>query len=214
VYALDHDFEQRSTFANYARAWDERDHIIQTAKAQGATYAIVRPLHAPATIDEIELDPRIMWLTQCVNDHYGIAVVPELGNLNGEPNGQAKQAQLEQQFQAIHRIPDATPAPLNEIYRTERGKVGFYNTDSTPDQIKSHYQTELARLGWKYIGEKKVEAFQRFSGGTQTLFCHDDIAANLFITGADAPRVGYTYSLALNWGMSAGYVWNKVDCPQ
>jgi hypothetical protein len=63
-------------------------------------------------------------------------------------------------------------------------------------------------------GEKKIEAAQRFTGGTQTLFCYGDVAANLFITGGDEQRLGYTYSLALNWGMSGGYVWNKVDCPQ
>jgi hypothetical protein len=209
-----HMFELHTTFANYARAWDERDRIIKTAKAQGATYAIVRPLHNSATIDEIELDPRITWLTKCVDGHYGIAVVPQLGDLKGEPNGQAKQAEVEQHFQSIHPAPNSTPAPLNDVYHTERGRVGFYNTNSTADQIKTHYQTELARLGWKYIGEKKIEAAQRFTGGTQTLFCYGDVAANLFITGGDEQRLGYTYSLALNWGMSGGYVWNKVDCPQ
>ena len=217
LYALQrarHEFALRATFADYARAWDERDRIIQTAKAQGATYAIVRPLHNSATIDEIELDPKITWLTKCVNGHYGISVVPQLGDLNGEPNGQAKQAEAEQLFQSIHPLPNARPAKLDEIYKTERGKVGFYDTDSTPDQIKSYYQSELARLGWKYIGEKKVEAMQRYSGGTQNLFCHGDIAASLFITADDEQRLGYTYSLALNWGMSSGYVWGKADCPQ
>ena len=207
-------FASRSSFASYAQAWDERDRTIKNAKAQGLTYVIVRPLHNSATIDEIELDPKVTWLTKCVQDHYGIAVVPQLGDLRGEPNGQTKQAELEQQFDRIQPVPGSTLAPLNEVYKTERGKVGFYNTDAPSDKIKSHYQTELARLGWKYIGEKKVETFQRFSGGTQTLFCHGDIGANLFITGDDKQRLGYTYSLALNWGMSSGYVWGKVDCPQ
>lgn len=217
LLALEHSrrmFSLRGTFANYARAWDERDRIVQTAKAHGAAYAIVRPLHNSATIDEIELDPRITWLTKCVDGHYGIAVVPQLGDLNGEPNGQAKQAEVEQQFRSIRPVANTTPAPLNDVYHTERGRVGFYNTDATADQIKSHYKTELARLGWQYVGEKPIETNQRFSGGTQTLFCHGDIAANLFITGDDKQRLGYTYSLALNWGMSGGYVWNKVDCPQ
>jgi hypothetical protein len=59
-----------------------------------------------------------------------------------------------------------------------------------------------------------VEAFQRYTGGTQNLFCKGETAATLFITAQDEERHGYTYSLALNWGMSSGYVWGVVDCPQ
>ncbi|HKF96076.1 MAG TPA: DUF6056 family protein, partial [Gammaproteobacteria bacterium] len=35
----------RSTFAEYARDWDERERMIATAKAQGMPYAVVRRLH-------------------------------------------------------------------------------------------------------------------------------------------------------------------------
>ena len=199
-------------FAGYARRWDEREQTIQRAKSQGLPYAFVRRQHNWAALDEIEVDPKITWLTKCVQDYYGIGVIPDLGDLYGEPDGPAKQAALERQFDSIPKLPGSIPTELNQIYKTDRGKIGFYKSELNPDQIKSYYENELTRLGWKYVGEKKVEAFQRFSGGGQHLFCKDEIAATLFTTARDEPRLGYTYSLALNWGMSSGYTWGVVDC--
>lgn len=204
----------RPTLIAYALEWSNREQLIERAKSQGQHYAVVPRLQHWTGLDEIELDPKITWLTKCFQDYYGISVVPELGDLSQEPNGQLKQAALEDQFASIHLLPGSVPAELDAIYKTRRGKAGFYLVDLPPDKIKSYYETELARLGWKYIGTKDVEAFQRYSGGTQNLFCNGDTAAVLFTTARDQPRLGYTYSLALNWGMSSGYVWGAVDCPR
>lgn len=204
----------RPTLAAYAREWANRESLIQSAKSQGLNYVVVPQVVHWTGLDEIELDPKITWLTKCVQDYYGIAVIPELGGLSGEPNGEIKQAALEDQFESIHILPGSIPAELNRIYETRRGKAGFYKIDLPPDAIKSYYDTELARLGWKYIGSKPVESFQRYSGGTQNLYCNGETAAILFLTARDEERHGYTYSLALNWGMSSGYVWGVVDCPQ
>ncbi len=204
----------RPTLAAYAREWTNREHLIQSAKSQGLNYVVVPRLQHWTGLDEIELDPKITWLTKCFQDYYGIVVIPELGDLSGEPNGEIKQAALVDQFESIHILPGSMPAELNRLYKTRRGKAGFYKIDMPPDAIKSYYDTELARVGWKYIGSKNVEAFQRYSGGTQNLFCKGETAAILFITAQDEERLGYTYSLALNWGMSSGYVWGVVDCPQ
>lgn len=204
----------RPTLAAYAREWANRESLIQSAKSQGLDYVVVPRLQHWTGLDEIELDPKITWLTKCFQDYYGIAVIPELGDLSGEPNGEIKQAALEDEFESIHILPGSMPAELDRIYKTRRGKAGFYKIDLPPDAIKSYYDTELARVGWKYIGSKPVESFQRYSGGTQNLYCKGDTAAILFLTARDEERHGYTYSLALNWGMSSGYVWGVVDCPQ
>ena len=205
-------WQSRTTFAEYARSWDERDQLIQRAKSQGQSYAVVRQLHNWAELDEIAVDPKITWLTKCVQQFYGIGVIPDLGNLNGEPDGVARQAALERQFDLIPKLPGSIPTELNQIYKTERGKAGFYKSESSPDQIKSFYKNELARLGWKFVGEKEVEPVQGYSGRTHSLFCNGETAATLFITAQDEARLGYTYSLALNWGMSSGYTWGVVDC--
>lgn len=207
-------WQLRSVFAGYARKWDEREALVQSAKSQDLSYAVVGRLHNWAALDEIAVDPKITWLTKCVQDYYGIGVIPDLGDLYGEPNGAAKQAELEHQFDLIPKLSGSLTTELNRIYKSDRGKIGFYKIEATPDRIKSYYENELAKLGWKYIGAKQVEAFGRFSGGTQNLFCNGDLSATLFITGADEPRVGYTYSFALNWGMSSGYVWGAADCPR
>jgi hypothetical protein len=205
-------WQRRASFANYARRWDEREEMIQLARSRGESYAVVRQLHNSAELDEIAVDPKITWLTKCVQQFYGIGVIPDLGDLNGEPDGPAKQAAIERQFETIPKLPDAIPTELNQIYKTERGKIGFYRSGSSPDQIRSFYKTELAKLGWKLAGEKEVEPVQGYGGRTHTLFCNGEIAATLFVTAQDEARLGYTYSLALNWGMSSGYTWGVVDC--
>jgi hypothetical protein len=205
-------WQLRPLFAGNARRWDEREQTIQRARSQGLPYAVVLRQHNWAALDEIAVDPKITWLTKCVQDYYGIGVIPDLGDLYGEPDGPAKQAALEREFDSIPKLPGSVPTELNQIYKTDRGKIGFYKSDHNPDQIKSYYENELTKLGWKYIGEKKVEAFQRFSGGGQHLFCKGETAATLFTAARDEPRLGYTYSLALNWGMSSGYTWGVTDC--
>ncbi len=204
--------QQRPLFIGYARRWDEREQMIQRAKSQGLPYAQVLRQHNWGGLEEVAVDPKITWLTKCMSDYYGINVIPELGDLYSEPDGAAKQAALVRQFDAIQKLPGSIPTELNKIYKTDRGKIGFYNTEQSDAQIKSYYDNELARLGWKYIGEKKVEKFGKFSGGSQYLFCNGEVAATLFTTAADKAWLGYTYSLALNWGMSSGYVWGKDDC--
>ena len=205
-------WQQRSLFTGYARRWDEREQMIRRAKSQGLPYALVLRQHNWGALEEIAVDPKITWLTKCVSDYYGINVIPELGDLYSEPDGAAKQAALERQFETIQKMPGSVPAELNQIYKTDRGKIGFYNSEQSPAQIKSYYDAELARLGWNYIGEKKVEKFGKFSGGSQYLFCNGEVAATLFTTATDEAWLGYTYSLALNWGMSSGYTWGKDDC--
>ena len=205
-------WRQRTIFAAYARRFDEREQAIQRARSQGLSYAVVLRQNNWAALDEIAVDPKITWLTKCVRDYYGINVIPDLGDLSGEPDGPARQAALVRQFDAIPKLPGSVPTELNQIYKTDRGKIGFYKTEVSPDRIKSFYDNELAKLGWKYVGEKKVEAFQKFSGGSQYLFCNGETAATLFTTANDDASLGYTYSLALNWGMSSGYIWGVVDC--
>ena len=205
-------WQLRSLFTGYARRWDEREQMIQRAKSQGLPYAVVLRQHNWGALEEIAVDPKITWLTKCVRDYYGINVIPELGDLYSERDGAAKQAALERQFEMIQKLPGSVPTELNQIYKTDRGRIGFYKSEQSPDQIKSYYDNELARLGWKYIGEKKVEKFGKLSGGSQYLFCNGEVAATLFTTATDEAWLGYTYSLALNWGMSSGYTWGVTDC--
>lgn len=203
----------RPTFIAYAQRWDERDQMVQRAKSQGLSYAVVPRLHNWAALEELAVDPQIIWLSKCVQDYYGIGVIPHLGDLGGEPDGESKQAALEHQFDAIPKLPGSVPTELTQIYKTGgRGKIGFYKTELNSDQIKSHYKREFARLGWQHVGEKKLELFHRFTGGTQDLFCSGRVAATLFVTGQDEARLGYTYSLTLNWGMSSGFTIGVVDC--
>jgi len=202
-------WDLRPTFVMYARQWDEREQLIQRAKSHDLPYALVARQYNWAALDEIAVDPKIGWLTRCVQDYYGIGVIPDMGDLYGEPDGKAKQAALERQFEAIPKLPGSVPAQLNQIYKTERGRIGFYESELNRDQIRSFYLSELVKLGWKHVGEKDVEAF---IGGTQSLFCNGQVAATLFITGQEQTRLGYTYSIALNWGASSGFSLGAVDC--
>lgn len=203
----------RPAFIAYAQMWDERDQTVQRAKSQGLPYAVVAQLHNWAALEELAVDPQIIWLSKCVQDYYGIGVIPHLGDLYGEPDGAAKQAAVERQFDAIPKLPGSVPTQLNQIYKTGgRGRIGFYDVQLDHDQIQAYYVRELTKLGWQHMGEKKLELFHQFTGGTQDLFCNDRVAATLFITGQDEARLKYTYSLTLTWGMSSGFTLGKVDC--
>src|SRR6185369_2651910 len=128
-------WQQRSVFIDYARRWDEREQVIQRAKSQGLPYALVLRQQNWAGLEEVAVDPKITWLTKCMSDYYGINVIPELGDLSSEPDGAAKQAALVRQFDAIQKLPGSIPTGLNQIYKTDRGKIGFYNTERSADQI-------------------------------------------------------------------------------
>ena len=97
------------TLAAYARASADREQLIQSAKSQGLKYVVVPRLQHWSGLDEIELDPKITWLTKCFHDYYGIGVIPELGDLSGEPDGEIKQAALEDEFESIHILPGSVP---------------------------------------------------------------------------------------------------------
>ena len=198
-------------FRNYAHEWDVRDAAIRDAKSRGDRFVQVRRLYNLAALDEVEPDPKILWLTKCVQDYYGISV---LTDYDGQPDANAdyRQRQSELAAEAIKTPPLATPATLNSFYKPGRGVVRFFKTDASYDQLKTHYESQLTQDGWKLIGERKLEIFQRYPGAMQALFCKDGYAANLFYTGAEAQRLGYNYSLAINWGLSSGFVWGVEDC--
>src|SRR5437868_5768102 len=67
----------------------------------------------------------------CVQEYYGIGVIPDLEDLYGEPNGPARQAALDHQFDAIAKLPGSVPTELDRIYHTVRGKIGFYMARKT-----------------------------------------------------------------------------------
>jgi hypothetical protein len=211
VYAGARRAEFGSALQNYAKAWQQREQLIATARSKGEQYVQVPRLYNVMALDEVEPDPKILWLTKCVQDYYGIAV---LTNYDGapDPNADIHQRQTELAAEVIKPPADASPAYLNSIYRPGRGVAQFYTTNANYEQVKSHYQSELAREGWKLFGERKLETFQRYNGAMHALFCKDHLAANLFFTGEEAPRFGYNYSLAINWGLSSGFVWGVEDC--
>jgi len=211
VYAGARRAEFGSALQNYAKAWQQREQLIATARSKGEQYVQVPRLYNVMALDEVEPDPKILWLTKCVQDYYGIAV---LTNYDGapDPNADLHQRQTELAAELIKPPAGASPAYLNSIYRPGRGVAQFYTTNANYEQVKSHYQSELAREGWKLFGERKLETFQRYNGAMHALFCKDHFAANLFFTGEEAPRFGYNYSLAINWGLSSGFVWGVEDC--
>ena len=146
-----------------------------------------------------------------MQDYYGIAVVTDYDGAP-DPNVADHQQQTESAAALIQPLSDAQPAPLDSLYKPGRGIARFYTTNASYEQVKDHYESELTRNGWKVFGERKLEIFQRYNGMMHVLFCKNHLAANLFYTGAEAPRLGYNYSLAINWDLSSGFVWGVEDC--
>jgi len=199
------------TFKQYAQDWELRDRSIRAARSQHQEYVEVPRLFNWAALDEIEPDPKILWLTKCVQDYYGIKVVTNYDGAS-DPNADSHQSQIESAADAIKPIHDSSPASLDAIYHAGRGVVHFYTTTASYEEVRAHYESELVRNGWRLFGDRKLEIFQKYPGAMHVLYCKDGYAANLFYTASEAPRLGYNYSIAFNWGLSSGFVWGKEDC--
>src|SRR2546423_1739413 len=115
-------WKQRSVFAGYARVWDERKALIQNAKSQGLSYAVVYRLHNGAALDEIAVDPKITWLCSGVLRHRRDS---RFGRSVRRAKWSSEQAALDHQFDAIATLPGSVPTELDRIYHTVRGKIGF-----------------------------------------------------------------------------------------
>lgn len=119
------------------------------------------------------------------------------------PKAQAHLGQLEQEAEQI-------PAPswARELSRSAGNKTGFALLDRTYiarasyAEIRAFYDNALARSEWRFGSERAVRDWGRDLGGRTGCYQKGDLIADVQYAG-EAAHYGWTYSLALSWGLSS-----------
>src|SRR6266853_984284 len=65
---------------------------------------------------------------------------------------------LEKEFILIAPVPNASRLRYESSHKVSLGSVGAdYRTDKSYAQIRAHYDNELKKNGWTFVGEKPVK---------------------------------------------------------
>ena len=108
-------------------------------------------------------------------------------------------AQVENELAEIAPPSGAVIAQHVSVYRWTYGNVGnHYQANLSYDQIRAHYDVELARHGWKFRKHKPLTSWGKDLGESQTCYYKGNRGADIYFTGNAA--VGYRYALNVTWG--------------
>ena len=114
-----------------------------------------------------------------------------------------RRVELEQEFKSIRPLPGAEGFDYFSTNKASHALVTEkYQTKATLEEIRAHYQSELAAHGWQFFKEEKMYDWWVDFGGKSIYFRKGDYVAALEYEGADAGS-GYAYALGLSWGMKA-----------
>ena len=61
---------------------------------------------------------------------------------------------------------------------------------------------EMQKLGWRFMREKHVLWDNRDYGGYHAFYCKGNYTGDLEYAGGLEENFGWTYSLAISWGMT------------
>ena len=96
----------------------------------------------------------------------------------------------------------ATVTQHNDSNKVTQGVIGnYYQADITYDQIRSHYDAELGRHGWKLKKEERLTTWDNDYGELQAIYCRGNYAADIYFTGNRKNELGFRYALDISWGL-------------
>ena len=117
-----------------------------------------------------------------------------------------RQADIENELNQIASPAGATATQHNVINKWTHGNIGnYYRADLSYDQIRAHYDAELARHGWTFQKQVPLTSWGKDMGESQTFYCKGNHTADIYFTGREESRLGYRYALDVSWGL--------YDCP-
>ena len=117
------------------------------------------------------------------------------------PRAAEMEARLEKEFGSIITMPEAKKKSDNSVYKTHHGARGaYYKTHAPWNQIKAFYDAELAKHGWRFVGDEKAIYNLHDYGGTQAFYCKGDLVVDVFYAGEQQAQFGWTYALNVSWG--------------
>jgi hypothetical protein len=113
-----------------------------------------------------------------------------------------RQADIEKELNEIMPPPGVTVSQHSVSNKWTQGVIGnYYRGDLTYDQIRAHYDAELARHGWKFKKQIPLTSWGKELGESQTIYCRGNHSADVYFTGNAQNRLGYRYALDISWGL-------------
>ncbi|MCP3871994.1 MAG: hypothetical protein GY699_02420 [Desulfobacteraceae bacterium] len=108
---------------------------------------------------------------------------------------------LETEFKQIDQLPDASLKRYEVSAKPGSALVhGSFKTDKRFNEIRSYYDVELKKNGWKFWKIDSVKDWGKDLGGKSIRFCKGSYIATIQYFGEKADY-GSTYSFSLSWGL-------------
>ena len=112
----------------------------------------------------------------------------------------AIRAELVKEFAVIKPPPGARYARYSVSNQTHRALVDAWYTAKLSDpELRSYYDAELAKHGWRFYYEERVTESSIDYGGKDASYCKGDYAVSLFYPGENRYD-DYKYALSVSWG--------------
>ena len=109
-------------------------------------------------------------------------------------------AQVESELAEIASPDGATFSSHNSDYRWTRGHIAnYYQSNLTYDQIRAHYDSELARHGWTFRKHRPLTNWRKDLGESQTCYSKGNYEVDIYFTGNSGAN--YRYAVIVTWGM-------------
>jgi hypothetical protein len=112
------------------------------------------------------------------------------------------QDQIEQRFNEVTPLPNAISTQRNKMFKPAHGVIEeYYKTNESFPNIRAYYDNELSRRGWHFEKENNLTSWWRQRGEKIVFYCQGSTSAELYYSGQEGERLGYTYSFGLSWGL-------------
>jgi hypothetical protein len=133
---------------------------------------------------------------------FGFVAIVLMSFVRAVRHAPLTQAEVETELNQIAAPQGAAVTQHNVTNKWAHGNVGdYYRADLSYDQIRAHYDVELARHGWKFQKQVPLTSWGKDMGESQTFYCKGDRTADIYFTGREQSRLGYRYALDISWGL-------------
>jgi hypothetical protein len=112
--------------------------------------------------------------------------------------------ELQDEMDKIEHPSTAIRIQHNSNFKVGQGNIAdYYKTRASYDEIRSHYDSELAKHGWQFREESKLSTWGKDLGESERFYCKGSVSADIYFTGQRENELGYRYSFGLSWGLDS-----------
>jgi hypothetical protein len=124
--------------------------------------------------------------------------------LTTSSNSQLTQQELEHELSSLTPPSSAVRTAHHSIFKSDHGNLADdYKSGLKYNELRAYYDAELAKRGWLFKKESPLLSWGANHGEIMAFYCKGQTSAELYYTGQEGSRLGYTYSFGLSWGIYA-----------